>query len=258
MGIINVTQDSFYSGSRHSGTDDVLRQADRMISEGADFIDIGAASSRPGATPPSESEEIIAIVAAIEAIRSVHRDIVISADTYRSVVARAAIQVGADLINDISAGTADISMLPLVAEHDLPIIIMHMQGEPGTMQDAPQYKSVLLEVTAYLSERLAACRKAGINDIIIDPGFGFGKLDEHNYRLLRELGHFKVLGVPLLAGLSRKSMIQRTLNVPAEEALNGTTALHMTALMKGAGILRVHDVKEAVQCVKLYKAMQYS
>ena len=227
-----------------------------MISQGADIIDLGAASSRPGAVPTSQEQEIEILVPVIESIRSAFLEIPISVDTYRSGVAQAAIEAGADIINDISGGTFDSDMLAAAASCEAPIILMHLQGVPETMQDNPLYTHVVTEVCGYLSERIAACRAAGIKDIIVDPGFGFGKDDAHNFQLLKELMHFQSLGVPVLAGLSRKSMIQRTLDVSADEALNGTTALHMAALIKGAHILRVHDVMEAIECVKLYKAMQ--
>ncbi len=258
MGIINLTDDSFYSESRQRDLQAAISQAELMISQGADIIDLGAASSRPGSVPPSQDQEIETLVSVIKALRSAFSKISISVDTYRSAVALASIDAGADIINDISAGTFDSEMLTVAADSEAPIILMHMQGEPGTMQTAPKYDEVVSEVTAYLSERISACRAAGIKDIVIDPGFGFGKTDEHNFRLMKELKHFNMLGIPVLVGISRKSMIQRTLDVSADEALNGSTALHMAALMKGAKILRVHDVKEAVQCVKLYKAMHSS
>jgi dihydropteroate synthase len=256
MGIINLTDDSFYTESRKEDLQAALNQAELMISQGADIIDLGAASSRPGSVPPSQDQEIETLVPVIKALRSVYSEMPISVDTYRSAVAFAAINAGADIINDISAGTFDSEMLSTAAKCNVAIVLMHMQGEPGTMQNNPQYADVVTEVCGYLSERIKASRAIGIKDIIVDPGFGFGKSDAHNFRLLKELAHFQLLGVPVLVGLSRKSMIQRTLDVSAEDALDGTTALHMAALMNGASILRVHDVKEAVACVKLFNAMQ--
>lgn len=258
MGIINVTDDSFYAGSRRSNHSAALAQAEQMITEGVDIIDIGGASSRPGAQAPSTVQESNAVLPIIKAIRLEHPLLPISIDTYSSAVASMALQSGADIVNDISAGTMDTEMLSVVSRLQSPIILMHMQGEPGFMQEAPQYEDVVVEVNAYLSERIDACRAAGIKDIIIDPGFGFGKTDEHNFRLMKNLKHFKMLGVPVLVGVSRKSMIQRTLAVSAEKALNGTTALHMAALLSGASILRVHDVAEAVQCIKLTEAIRNS
>lgn len=250
-----MTKDSFFAGSRHTDSSSAVHQARQMIADGADILDIGGASSRPGSEAPSAEKEEAHIIPSIKAIRADLPDIPISVDTFRSSVARAALEAGADMINDISAGTADAEMLKTIADHKAPIVLMHMQGNPVDMQDAPQYDSVVTEIAAYLSSRIGVCREAGIKDIIIDPGFGFGKRDEHNFKLLKELSHFKLLGLPVMVGLSRKSMIQRRLDVTADDALNGTTALHMAALAQGARILRVHDVREAVECVSLYNAI---
>ncbi len=258
MGIINMTKDSFFADSRQGDASAALKQAARMIAQGADILDLGGASSRPGSRPPEENQEMDAILPAVNAIREKYDDIPISIDTYRATVASAALKAGADMINDITAGTADSEMLSTVSDHNAAIVLMHMQGKPDSMQDMPNYVNVVSDIAAYLSSRVEACREAGIKDIIIDPGIGFGKKDEHNFRLLKELSHFRMLGLPMMVGISRKSMIQRTLEVTAEDALNGTTALHMATLINGASILRVHDVKEAVQCVSLYKAMQSS
>lgn len=256
MGILNVTPDSFYDGGRYTHTEAAVARAAQMLSEGADILDIGGASSRPGAETVPESEEIQRVVPVIAAIRQQYPDAIISIDTWRAAVARAAVAAGADIVNDISAGTLDPMLIPTVAELQVPYILMHIQGTPQTMQLQPEYNDVATEVLDFLSQKVATLRSAGIRDIIIDPGFGFGKTIAHNYALLRELHTYRqVLQLPLLAGVSRKSMIYKLLNITAEESLPATTALHLFALQQGADILRVHDVREAVQARTLYQAL---
>lgn len=253
MGIINVTPDSFYSGSRSASVADALAQADAMLAEGAAIVDIGGQSTRPGSDVVAEEEEINRVVPAIEAICDKHPGVVISIDTYYSRVAEAAAKAGAAIINDISGGTMDASMLATVGQLQLPYICMHIKGTPATMQQLAVYNDVTKEVLEYFIERLDKCRQAGINDVVIDPGFGFAKTHAHNFTLLHNLDVFKILNAPILAGISRKSTIYKTLGVTAQEALNGTTVLNTIALLKGAHILRVHDVKQAVEAVKLVK-----
>lgn len=252
MGILNTTPDSFYDGGRYSGVDDALKQAGRMIREGADFIDVGGYSSRPGADEVSVGEETKRVVPVVEALRAAYPDTPISVDTFRSPVAGAALDAGAALVNDITAGLGDAEMLPLLASRQVPYIMMHMRGNPKSMQGLTTYDDLLQEVLYYFSERLQAARSLGVVDCIADPGFGFAKTREQNFELLARLQAFKILEVPILAGISRKSMVYKTLGVRPEEALNGTTALHMAALSNGAHILRVHDVREAVECVRLW------
>ncbi|NNC83309.1 MAG: dihydropteroate synthase [Flavobacteriales bacterium] len=256
MGILNVTPDSFYAGGRHSSLDRVKQHVESMVSEGVDIIDIGGASSRPGAAQVSPEEELERIIPALECINKAYPELPISVDTYHAFVAREALGLGARIINDITAGSYDSEMLQTIASHRIPYIIMHMQGMPDHMQDRPCYSDVLTEVTAYLSERIQACQEAGVVDVIIDPGFGFGKSLEHNYRLMAHCSHFQLLDRPMLIGISRKSMVQKVVQVGAEDALNGTTALHMYALQHGAGILRVHDVKEAKETILLHQAIR--
>ncbi len=252
VGILNVTPDSFHSGSRVSSVEQAIRQAGKMIEEGAFMLDIGAASSRPGAGEVPVTEELDRILPVIEALTANFPETPVSADTYRSEVARAAVEAGAAAINDISAGDLDNRMIATVAGLGVPYIIMHMQGTPETMQHNPQYEDVVTEVLDKLAEKVNQCAAAGINDIIVDPGFGFGKTVEHNYRLLKYLNRLALTGCPVMVGISRKSMINKVLGTRPAEALNGTTALHMIALLNGADFLRVHDVKEAVECVKIY------
>lgn len=253
MGILNATPDSFHADSRVD-VDEALRVAERMLNEGATILDIGGASSRPGAAEVSEAEELKRVLPMIEALHRSFPEAWLSIDTYRSTVAREAVATGALMVNDIGAGLLDANMLTTVATLHVPYVLMHMQGTPATMQAAPTYGDVAAEVTHFLSERLNACRTAGIADVIVDPGFGFGKTTEHNYALLRELPRIKALGVPVLAGLSRKRMINEVLGIKADQALNGTTVLNTMALMNGVSILRVHDVKEAVEAVKLVQS----
>ncbi len=255
MGIINVTPDSFYDQSRKQTKQDVIEMANIMLDQGADMLDVGAYSSRPGAEDVSEEKEIERLIPAIEAIRGEHPEAVISADTFRANVAEAAIDAGADIINDISGGMDDPEMISTVARLQVPYILMHKKGTPATMQQMTQYADVSLEVMEFFRKQIESCRSAGIKDLVLDPGFGFAKNLEQNYQLLRELSMFQLLDLPLLIGVSRKSMIQKVIGKPADQALNGTSALHMAALINGAAILRVHDVAEAVEVVKLFKAV---
>lgn len=252
MGIINTSPDSFYPGSSMKTTDAVFELARKMISEGADFLDIGGQSTRPGSTRISEDEELRNILPAIEIILKNFPATVISVDTYRSVVAKAAIEAGCCIVNDISAGKMDSAMISAIASMHVPYICMHMKGEPETMQLDPSYENVTRDVMQFFIQKIHECTAAGINDIIIDPGFGFGKSIRHNFQLLKNLSVFKMFDKPLLAGISRKSTVYKTLGVPVEEALNGTTVLHTIALQNGADILRVHDVKEAKEAITLF------
>jgi dihydropteroate synthase len=256
MGILNATPDSFYTKGRDSSTDGLLRNAERMLNEGATLLDIGGATTKPGADIIDASEELSRVIPAIEAIAKEFPDAWLSIDTYNAATAREAVGAGVSIINDVSAGSLDGNMLQTVADLKLPYIAMHMLGTPKTMQQNPTYTNVVTEVRSYLVEICDRCQQAGITDVIIDPGFGFGKTVEHNFELLNHLHTFRMLGRPVLAGISRKSMVCRTLGVSPEAALNGTTALHMVALQQGASILRVHDVKEAMEVVRLWEMMQ--
>lgn len=256
MGIINVTPDSFYSGSRFTDAVAITGAVEKMLAEGADMIDIGAFSSRPGATSVSETEEKDRLGMALEAIRQRFPEAILSLDTFRASVAEWAVKnYGVDIINDISGGRADESMYATIARLQVPYIIMHMRGKPSDMQKYAKYHNVTQEVIYELSECLHYARLAGINDIIIDPGFGFAKNLEQNYELLASLDAFKIMNVPILVGISRKSMIYKLLNIQPDEALNGTTALHMIALWKGATILRVHDVWAAKQAITIFETL---
>ncbi|MCO5241783.1 MAG: dihydropteroate synthase [Chitinophagaceae bacterium] len=254
MGIINITPDSFYTGSRKQHTDEVMQLTERMIAEGADIIDIGGQSTRPGSKRISIQEETDRTAPAIERIVQHFPNTLISIDTYSSEVAKSAVQAGASIINDISSGDMDPAMLPVVASLQTPYICMHMQGTPDTMQKDPHYDNVTLTVLDYLIHKADECRKAGINDIIVDPGFGFGKTIAHNFTLLKSLPALQIIQRPVMVGLSRKSTIYKTLHSTPEAALNGTTALHTIALLNGANILRVHDVKEAKEAIDLFTA----
>jgi len=251
MGILNLTPDSFYDGGKYANEKEVFSLVDKMLNDGATFIDIGAYSSRPGAKHISEEEELERIIPIVKALISRHPNILISIDTFRSNVAKKCIEEGAALINDISAGNMDHEMFRTVSKLNVPYIMMHMQGTPQNMQEKPVYNNITQEVLFYFSEKIALARSYGINDLIIDPGFGFGKTNTHNFQLLNELELFKNIELPLLVGVSRKSMIYKTLNSDARNALNGTTALNTLSVYKGANILRVHDVKEAQECVDL-------
>jgi len=252
MGILNVTPDSFYDGGSYKNEADIINQVKKMLTEGATFIDVGAYSSRPNSPFVSQDEELQRIVPIIELLAVNFPDIIISVDTFRAEVAKKTIKAGAALINDISGGFRDENMLKTIAKLDVPYIMMHMRGDASNMQELTNYNHLLNDIAFYFSKQIAACKKLGIKDLIIDPGFGFSKTIEQNFELLKQLELFKILDAPLLAGISRKSMIYKTLNTTAKNALNGTTALHMVALQKSAKILRVHDVKEAIECITLY------
>lgn len=251
MGIINVTPDSFYDGGETTSEKEILKQAERMLLEGATFLDLGGYSSRPGATEVLVEEEFNRVMPALEAILKEFPEAILSIDTFRSKVARKAIEHGAAIVNDISGGQLDTDMLTTVAQLQVPYIAMHMRGTPQTMTQNTTYEQVTRDVLNYFSGKLKEANEAGINDLIVDPGFGFSKTRSQSFTLLNELELFQNLGQPLLIGISRKSMIYKTLGTTAENALNGTTALHSIALLKGANILRVHDVKEAMECVSL-------
>jgi dihydropteroate synthase len=252
MGIINITPDSFYKGSRKMNQDDILKQAEKNVIEGATMIDIGGLSTRPGSAEINPDEELQRVVPAVEAINKHFPEVFISIDTYRSKVAKESVEAGATIVNDISGGELDNEMIDTVAKLKVPYICMHMKGHPETMQQFAKYEDVTKEVLDYFIFRMETCRRAGIHDIVIDPGFGFAKTIQHNFKLLSELEAFKILQKPLLVGVSRKSTIYKTLGITSEEALNGTTVLNTIGLMKGANILRVHDVKEAVEAIKLF------
>lgn len=254
MGILNVTPDSFYKGSRYMSDSEVLKAAVRMVEEGADILDVGGYSSRPGAQDISEDDEGRRVINAVKLISKELPEAIISVDTFRSAVAREAILGGgAHIINDISGGESDKEMFSIVQTLNVPYIMMHMQGDPRTMQNNPVYDDVVADILKWFGERIFRLQTVGVKDIIIDPGFGFGKTVDHNFELLRRLDDFSIAGLPLLIGVSRKSMIWKTLGISADEALNGTTALNAIALANGADILRVHDVREAVQTVRLFK-----
>lgn len=256
MGILNVTPDSFYAGSRAISEDQIAEHVSRMADEGADIIDIGAYSSRPGADEVSESEEIERLRRGMSILRDINKEIVVSVDTFRANVARVAVEeLGCDIVNDISGGDLDPEMIDTVAELKCPYILMHMRGTPANMQEFTQYNDVAADVMAEMAERLSLAAFAGINDVILDPGFGFSKTLEQNYALMRELPAFQVFHRPLLVGISRKSMITKLLGISTADALNATTALNAMALDRGADILRVHDVAAAVQAVRLYSAL---
>ncbi len=256
MGILNVTPDSFFDGGKYLNEAAILQQAEKMLLEGASILDIGGASTRPGADEVSESQEMQRVLPIVEVLKKKFPDALLSVDTWRAKVARAAVAAGASMVNDISAGGLDHELLDTVAELDCPYILMHMQGVPRTMQKSPEYEDVVTEVLDFFIQKTATLRRLGIKDIVLDPGFGFGKTVEHNYALLKNLHVFQnVLGLPVLAGLSRKSMICKPLGIKPVEALNGTTALHMVALQQGASILRAHDVKEAIEVIRLWEML---
>lgn len=252
MGILNTTPDSFFSGSRSQNIDSALKRIEKLLTEGADFIDIGGMSTRPGSAEVSESEELERVVPVVEKAVLEFPEIIISVDTYRSKVARETVEVGAAIINDISAGSMDEELLKTVADLKVPYILMHMQGSPQNMQTNPSYDDVALEVNEFLSMKINELKSLGIHDIILDPGFGFGKTLEHNYELFRQINTLGFGDFPLLVGISRKSMITQLFKISAEEALNGTSVLNTMALEKGAKILRVHDVKEAKQALEIW------
>lgn len=256
MGILNVTPDSFYDGGSYIADKEAIRRrVEEILEQGAGMIDVGGYSSRPGAEDVSEEEEWKRVSVALEIIQKYHPEAIVSVDTFRAGVARRSVlEGGASIINDISAGLLDKELLPTVAELQVPYILMHMQGDPQTMQKDPHYEDVTREVILMLSQQLADVRKLGIHDVIIDPGFGFGKTLEDNYKLMNDLEQFQVFELPILVGISRKSMIYKLLGTSPKQALNGTTVLNTVSLMKGANILRVHDVKEAVEAVSIIKS----
>lgn len=256
MGILNVTPDSFYDGGVYKEESKIVNRVKIMLEEGATFIDVGAYSSKPNADEVSVDEELNRILPIIDVLLKHFPDIVISVDTFRAEVAKQCIDKGAALVNDISAGLLDEKMLETVANLNVPYIMMHMRGTPKTMQQQTNYNDILKDILFYFSERITKARALGIKDIILDPGFGFAKTTEQNFELLNILEGFKITNLPFLAGLSRKSMIYKTLQTSPTEALNGTTALNMIALQKGAAILRVHDVKEAMECVTLFNKLK--
>ncbi|NNE33068.1 MAG: dihydropteroate synthase [Winogradskyella sp.] len=255
MGILNITPDSFYDGGKNKGERNIIKKIETMLNDGATFIDIGGYSSRPGADFVSEDEELKRVLPVIKLILKQFPETLISVDTFRSNVAKQSIESGAALINDISAGHLDNNMLTTIGKLGVPYIMMHMKGNPKTMQQHTNYNNLVKEIISYFAERLSAAYTAQLMDVIIDPGFGFAKSLEQNYELLNRLELLNMLEKPLLTGMSRKSMIYKTLNTTPDNALNGTTALHMVALQKGAKILRVHDVKEAKECVSLYNQL---
>ncbi len=253
MGILNVTPNSFYDGGKHNDEKSILSQVEKMLDEGATFIDIGGYSSKPNAEFVSEKEELQRLIPIIQKIIYEFPNVILSVDTFRSKIAKEAIENGAAIVNDISAGNIDDTMFQTIAELQVPYIMMHMKGTPQTMQTLSHYDNIIKEMMFYFSEKVAKARSLGINDILLDPGFGFAKTIQQNFEILSNLELFQLMDIPILVGLSRKSMIYKTLDINAEIALNGTTTLHTVSLLKGAKIVRVHDVKEAVECIKLLK-----
>lgn len=256
MGVLNITPDSFYDGGQYQQENAMLRQAEKMLMEGASIIDVGGMSSRPGAEIISEEEELQRVIPAIEHLVKHFPDVVISVDTLRSVVARRAMEVGASMVNDISAGSIDTEMYATVADLGVPYVLMHMKGMPKTMQQNTDYQDIVQEILDFMIQEVGKLRALGVKDILLDVGFGFGKTVEQNYELLKKMHIFKMLDLPILAGISRKSMIYKVLQTFPQEALNGTSALHMVALQQGAKILRVHDVKEAIQVIRLWEQLE--
>lgn len=251
MGILNITPDSFYDGGKYKNKSEILIQTEKMLSDGATFIDIGAYSSRPGAKHISEEEELQRIIPVVKLLIEKFPGILISVDTFRSKVAKETIEIGAALINDISGGKMDENMFKTIAELQVPYILMHMQGTPQNMQKNPSYKNVTKDLISFFAAQIFELRQLQVKDVIIDVGFGFGKTLVHNYQLLKDLALFKSIDTPVLAGISRKSMLYKPLNSSAQEALNATTSANTIALLNGANILRVHDVKEAVEATKI-------
>ena len=256
MGILNITPDSFYDGGKYKSDSDFLTQVESMLADGATFIDIGAYSSRPGADHISEKEELNRLTPVLNAVCSRFSDIIISVDTFRSNVAKHAIEQGAAIINDISAGRADKKMFETIRAFQVPYIMMHMRGTPQNMSSKTEYENLLVDVVKELSEQVHLAKKIGINDLVVDPGIGFAKNTNQNFTILKHLDYFDIFELPILLGVSRKSMIYKTLNCNSENALNGTTALNSIGLTKGASILRVHDVKEAMECIKLFESLE--
>jgi dihydropteroate synthase len=259
MGILNVTPDSFFSSSRYMSEEGILHRAGQIIDDGADLLDVGACSTRPGIELVSEEEELLRLRLALHLIRKRWPNMPVSVDTFRAKVAEVVVtEFGADMINDISGGDLDPDMFQTIAKLQVPYILMHMQGTPATMQNQPTYDDLMTDICQYFSKRVETLRSLGVNDIILDPGFGFGKTMDHNYELLRRLDEFELFGLPLLVGLSRKSMIYKNLGTNPEQSLNGTSILNTLALTGGANILRVHDIKEALECVKLVQTCKNS
>jgi dihydropteroate synthase len=251
MGILNLTDDSFFDGGKYSNKEEIIARCKTMLDEGATIIDIGAQSSRPGATQISSKEELKKLIPIIKLLKNNFPNILISVDTFWSNTAKECALVGTDVINDISAGEMDKEMFPIIAELNIPYIMMHMKGNPQNMQNHPEYNNIVDEVSTYFSNKIEELNILGFNKIIIDPGFGFGKTLEHNYQILNNLDAFKYLKCPILTGTSRKSMIYKLLDTTADNALNGTTITNTMALLNGANILRVHDVKQAIECIKI-------
>lgn len=256
MGVLNVTPDSFYDGGQYINESTIISQTEKMISDGASIIDIGGMSSRPGAAIITVEEELKRVVSNVALLKNKFPETIFSIDTVHSEVARQCVEAGAGIVNDISAGKLDASFYKTVADLNVPYVLMHMKGTPKTMQKNINYQDVLVEVLDFFIKEIGKLRALGLKDVIIDPGFGFGKTIEHNFHLLKNMHAFKILDVPMLVGISRKSMVYKSLDITAKEALNGTTALHMIALQQGAKILRVHDVKEAAETIKLWKILE--
>tara|TARA_A100001035_G_scaffold190482_1_gene152093 strand:- start:5232 stop:6098 length:867 start_codon:yes stop_codon:yes gene_type:complete len=251
MGILNITEDSFYDGGKYNNTKSLIQQTKKMLDEGASIIDIGAQSSRPGSKPITEKKELEILIPNIILLKSKFKDIIISVDTYRSKVAEECVKVGAEIINDISAGKFDKNMFDTIKRLNVTYIIMHMQGNPTTMQNQPKYKNVTNDIIVFFEKKIKLLKKKKINNLVIDPGFGFGKNLNHNYEILRKLKKFKKFKLPILVGASRKSMIYKLLETNPQNALNGSSIINTIAILNGANILRVHDVKEAVECIKI-------
>ena len=256
MGILNITPDSFYDGGKYKNEKDILLQTEKMLSDGATFIDVGAYSSRPGAAHISEDKELKRSIPVMELLIKNFPDIIISVDTFRSKIAKKTIELGAAIINDISGGKMDEKMFATIGKLQVPYIVMHMLGTPQTMQQNPVYKNVITEITSFFAEQLFKLRALHVNDIIIDVGFGFGKTTDHNFEILQNLKLFKNLDVPILTGVSRKSMLYKALDITAKKALNATTVANTIALLNGTNILRVHDVKEAIEAIKIVERTQ--
>ena len=256
-GILNITPDSFYDGGKYKDEPSIISRVKEIINEGAGIIDIGAYSSRPGAEHITEKEELERLIPVLEMIRNLYPDIVISVDTFRSKIAEFVIkEFNADMINDISGGNFDAEMPETIAESNVPYVLMHMKGTPQTMQNYPDYDDLLKEILSFFVEKVKISKDLGINDLIIDPGFGFGKTIDHNYELLNDLEKFQIFDCPIMVGISRKSMIYKLLDQDPEDVLPASTALHEAALERGANILRVHDVKEAVQTVSVFNKLR--
>ena len=256
MGILNVTPDSFYDGGQYNNIDNALFQAEKMLKEGADIIDIGGMSSRPGADIISTDEELRRVVPVINQIAAHFPESILSIDTIKAEVAKQAIEAGGHIVNDISAGQFDDDFYQTVAKLDVPYILMHMNGSPKTMQHNPNYDNVVTHITDFFVQEVGILRDLGVKDIILDVGFGFGKTIEHNYQLLKQLSDFQIFDLPIMVGVSRKSMIYKYLNIEAKDALNGTSVLHLAALQNGGNILRVHDVKAAKEVVQLWEMLK--